>query len=173
MTRVLSALPVTAPVVVPVVALVVSLSGCSGGSGPSTVAADALAGAPAASSGTVPSSASSSVPSSVPSSAAAAPGAGPSRDGGTGTADAEVTGWLSPLGTGAIVVDTGRSVREVRLAAGTVVLDAQGSVCDEGEAPHRCSSEQLVTALKAGVAFRATVSIGDGTAVRIEEVVRE
>lgn len=87
--------------------------------------------------------------------------------------DAEETGQLSLLGTGSIVVDTGRGVKEALLTADTVVLDTQGSVCAEGAIPHRCSSKQLAKALKAGVSFYAKVMISDGMAVRIEEIVKE
>ncbi|GAA3135430.1 hypothetical protein [Streptosporangium carneum] len=107
------------------------------------------------------------------SSAAATPEAEPSRTGGVKEVDTEATGAISLLGNGSIVVDTGKGVREAKLTGDTIVLDVQGSVCDQGAIPHRCTSAQLSKALKAGVSFEGKVLIADGVAVKVEEIVKE
>ncbi|MER7130990.1 hypothetical protein [Streptosporangium saharense] len=109
---------------------------------------------------------------SRPSVPVATPTPAPSRTGGITKVD-EVTGQLSPVGKESIVVDASDGPHEVHLTGDTVVLDTQGSVCDKGAVPHRCTSEQLIKALKAGVSFEAKVLITDGDAVKIEEIVKD
>ncbi|MEU0479254.1 hypothetical protein ABZ260_08750 [Streptosporangium sp. NPDC006013] len=54
----------------------------------------------------------------------------------------------------------------------TVVLDAQGLICTEGKAPHNCSVEQLRKALGKGDVLLAEVTIKDGVAVQIQEIIQ-
>ncbi|MEV8633839.1 hypothetical protein AB0395_19485 [Streptosporangium sp. NPDC051023] len=162
------------------VALVATLAACSGG-GDSSAASP---GPTASTSGPAASSAATETPTAAPetptaapvepsgspsSSAAETPEAEPTRL----QIDDDVTGTLSLLGNGSIVVDTGKGTREAALTADTIVLDVQGSVCDKGAVPHRCTSAQLAKALKAGVSFEAKVLISDGKAVKVEEIVKD
>ncbi|MFD0885661.1 hypothetical protein ACFQ08_13990 [Streptosporangium algeriense] len=84
-----------------------------------------------------------------------------------------MTGPLSPVGKESILVDAPDGPHEVHLTGDTVVLDTQGSVCQKGAIPHRCTSAELVKALKAGVSFEAKVLISEGAAIKIEEIVKE
>ncbi|MBB4913844.1 hypothetical protein [Streptosporangium saharense] len=158
------------------VALAACLAACSSGGSSPTGSAAAPSATPSASPSATPSATvtvtvTESQP-SVPVSTSTPPTPTPSRSGGITKVD-EVTGRLSPVGKESVVVDTSDGPHEVHLTADTVVLDTQGSVCDKGAVPHRCTSEQLVKALKAGVTFEAKVLITDGDAVKIEEIVRD
>ncbi|MEV4097137.1 hypothetical protein [Streptosporangium saharense] len=160
------------------VALAACLAACSSGDPGGSSAAPSPTGSAAVPSAT-PSAAPSATPSatvtvtvteSQPSVPVSTPT--PSRSGGITKVD-EVTGQLSPVGKESIVVDASDGPHEVHLTAYTVVLDTQGSVCDKGAVPHRCTSEQLIKALKAGVSFEAKVLITDGDAVKVEEIVKD
>ncbi len=157
------------------------LSACSGGS-----AAPEVSGTPAVATVTVtatpsaalsPSSSASSSPSPSASVSASADvdalvTASPSTSipGGRGV-DTTVNGKIALRGVDGITV-TSESDQEVKalLLPYTVVRDARGLVCKEGNAPYSCSVEQLQKAIKKGGAFFAKVTIKDGVAVQIEDI---
>ncbi len=159
------------------------LSACSGGS-----AAPGASGTPAVATVTVtatpsvtlsPSSSASSSPSPSASASVSASvdvdalvTASPSTSipGGRGV-DTAVNGKIALRGVDGITV-TSESDQEVKalLLPYTVVRDARGLVCKEGNAPYSCSVEQLQKAIKKGGAFFAKVTIKDGVAVQIEDI---
>jgi hypothetical protein len=97
----------------------------------------------------------------------------PDIPGGRGL-DEDVLGQVTMKGADSILV-TGDDAgdRTAQLVPYTEVLDVQGGICDEGSLPHRCSVDQLKKALKGGVSLYAKVTIKDGVAVKIEELVRD
>ncbi|MEU3163671.1 hypothetical protein [Streptosporangium sp. NPDC006930] len=163
-----------------VAALAAALSACSGGSGasgtPATVTATVIVTAsvtpspvasatlspspaptPAASASTDPDDSVTPLPSvSVPG----------SRD-----VDATIRGKIALRGADGITV-TSESDREVKalLLPFTVVRDARGLVCREGQAPYSCSMEQLQAAIKKRGALFAKVTIKDGVATQVEDI---
>ncbi|MBG0813683.1 hypothetical protein [Planomonospora sp. ID82291] len=162
-------------------AFAVCLSACTGegGSDPSAApgapsasgsapqAASPAASTPAPPPETAPETAEASPPASSPSAPAS-----PDIPGGRGL-DEDVQGQVTMKGADSILIagdDAGD--RTAQLLPYTEVLDVQGGVCDEGAIPHRCSVDQLKKALKADVSLYAKVTIKDGVAVRIEELVR-
>ncbi|MGS2643330.1 hypothetical protein [Streptosporangium sp. LJ11] len=82
-----------------------------------------------------------------------------------------MNGKIALRGVDGITV-TSESDQEVKalLLPYTVVRDARGLVCKEGNAPYSCSVEQLQKAIKKGGAFFAKVTIKDGVAVQIEDI---
>ncbi|WP_440099794.1 hypothetical protein [Streptosporangium sp. H16] len=93
---------------------------------------------------------------------------------GSRDVDATIRGQIAQRGVDGITV-TSESDREVRalLLPYTVVRDARGLVCEEGEAPYSCSVEQLQKAIEKGGALFAKVTIKDGVAVQIEDITEE
>ncbi len=160
------------------------LSACSGGSATSGASATATATvtvtaspSPVASATLSPSSSASSSPSPSASVSAsvdvdALVTASPSTSipGGRGV-DTTVNGKIALRGVDGIIV-TSESDQEVKalLLPYTVVRDARGLVCKEGNAPYSCSVEQLQKVIKKGGAFFAKVTIKDGVAVQIEDI---
>ncbi|MFC4057675.1 hypothetical protein ACFOWE_05185 [Planomonospora corallina] len=163
--------------VLSVVALALALSACSGGEDPPPASA---AASPAA---TVTETASPAVTVTVTEpvlpeptgEASPVPLPQESRTnfpGGRGL-DENVTGQVTIKGADSILVqgdDAGE--RTAQLVPYTEVLDVQGGICDEGPIPRSCSVDQLRKALREGVSLYAKISIKDGVAVRIEEIVR-
>ncbi|WP_449065296.1 hypothetical protein [Planomonospora algeriensis] len=156
------------------------LSACAGegGSDPSATPA-----APSAS-GSAPQTASPAVSTPAPappSEPAETLFPAPSPSGGTSTPDTlggrgldeDVLGQVTMKGANSILV-TGDDAgdRTAQLLPYTEVLDVQGGICDEGAIPHRCNVDQLKKALKSGTSLYAKVTIKDGVAVTIEELVR-
>ncbi|MEU8382665.1 hypothetical protein [Streptosporangium sp. NPDC048865] len=90
--------------------------------------------------------------------------------GGRGV-DATMNGQIALRGADTITV-TSESDQEVKalLLPYTVVLDARGLVCGEGESPNSCSVDQLQKAIRKGGVFFAKVTIKDGVAVQIEDI---
>ncbi|WP_440070915.1 hypothetical protein [Streptosporangium sp. OZ121] len=82
-----------------------------------------------------------------------------------------MNGKIALRGVDGIIV-TSESDQEVKalLLPYTVVRDARGLVCKEGNAPYSCSVEQLQKVIKKGGAFFAKVTIKDGVAVQIEDI---
>ncbi|MEU4404255.1 hypothetical protein AB0F88_07015 [Streptosporangium sp. NPDC023963] len=167
-----------------VAALAAGLSACSGGS-----AAPGASGVSVTATATVtvsvsPSPAASAAPSpsSTPSpSASASAGddalvtASPSVSlSGSRDVDATTRGQIALRGVDGITV-TSESDQEVKalLLPYTVVRDARGLVCKEGEAPYSCSVEQLQKAIEKRGALFAKVTIKDGVAVQIEDITEE
>jgi hypothetical protein len=165
-----------------VAAFAAGLTACSG-EGDSSAAPTASASAsasvsePAVSSEpAVPSSSPSDSPSdpaaTVPeatASASAPPSEKPLRG-----ADGELLGDVRLSGADAITVaPEGEKAQKVELTPFTEVLDVQGAICSEGKIPHKCTTDQLRKALKEGTSFYAKVTVKDGTATKIEEIVPE
>ncbi|MEU8035385.1 hypothetical protein [Streptosporangium sp. NPDC049078] len=161
-----------------VAALAAALSACSGGSGAS--------GAPATATVTVTASVTPSPvasatlsPSLTPTPAASAStepddpvAASPSVSvPGSRDVDATIRGKIALRGVDGITV-TAESDREVKalLLPFTVVRDARGLVCREGQAPYSCSMEQLQAAIKKRGALFAKVTIKDGVATQVEDI---
>ncbi|GIH75946.1 hypothetical protein [Planobispora longispora] len=159
-------------------ALTVGLAACSAEqrgteAAPSASAAASQAPQPTAqeSSAATPDASQSAVPES-PAPETTRSEAAPSslRDSG---ADRDVTGLVTLKGADSIKVEgDDAAAYEATLTPFTVVLDAQGSICDTGAIPHKCSVDQLKKALKSGVSLYAKVSIQDDLATEIEEIVR-
>ncbi|MBB2909385.1 hypothetical protein FHS43_000631 [Streptosporangium becharense] len=161
--------------VVLVAALAMGLSACSGGDGPSGAAPAStvtVTAPPSALPSPPETPAETGVPFTTPPEASTPSHPSPSVPGGRGT-DATVLGQIALRGADRITV-TPESDKEVEvlLTPFTVVLDVQGTVCDDGELPHRCSGEQLQKVLKKGGVLFAKVTIKDGTAIQIEEIVQ-
>ncbi|MFI6882703.1 hypothetical protein [Streptosporangium canum] len=118
------------------------------------------------------------VPSSSPSDpAATAPeataSASPGIDLPRGT-DGVLRGDVTLVGADSIAVaPKGEKAQEVELTPFTEVLDVQGAVCSEGKAPRKCTTDQLRKALKEGTSFYAKVTVKDGTATQIKEIIPE
>ncbi|GAA3121334.1 hypothetical protein GCM10010466_10310 [Planomonospora alba] len=154
-----------------VVALALALSACSGGQEPSPAPEAASPAATVTVTEPAPSEPAGEPSPSAPAASPSAPPS-PSIPGGRGL-DEDVTGQVGLKGADSILIEGDDAAeRTAQLVPYTEVLDVQGGVCDEGEIPHRCSVDQLKKALKAGVSLYAKVSIKDGAAVRIEEIVR-
>ncbi|MEV4188585.1 hypothetical protein AB0J28_44835 [Streptosporangium canum] len=161
-----------------VAAFATGLTACSDGDDSSaaptaSTSASASVSEPAVSSeSAVPSSSPSDPATTVPeatASASASPSEKPLRG-----ADGELLGDVRLSGTGAITVaPEGDKAQEVELTPFTEVLDVQGAICSEGKIPHKCTTDQLRKALKSGVSFYAKVTVKDGTATKIEEIVPE
>ncbi|ACZ83475.1 hypothetical protein [Streptosporangium roseum] len=164
-----------------VAAFAAGLTACSGEGDPSapptTPAASAsAAGAETASTPTAPAaSASSSGPATPAASAeptAAAPGDGAGDTGpaldliGALSASPTQPGWIT------VQLDAGDS-QPVMLSPEAVVLDLRGAICDKGAVPHKCTAAQLEKALKKGGVPYAKVTLKNGVAVRIEELVQK
>ncbi|MEU1881287.1 hypothetical protein ABZ470_28615 [Streptosporangium sp. NPDC020072] len=147
-------------------------SGTSGASGESPSAAASPTATVTADTSQMPSETPSESVPDVPVEPSVTPTATPTRSGSVSRVD-DVTGRLSPLGKESVVVDASDGPHEVHLTGDTVVLDTQGSVCQKGAVPHRCTSAELFKALKAGVTFEARVLISEGDAIKIEEIVKE
>ncbi|WP_156056359.1 hypothetical protein [Streptosporangium roseum] len=136
-----------------------------------SVSASASVSEPAASpEPAVPSSSPSDPVSTLPeTSASASPSEKPIRG-----ADGELLGDVRLSGAGAITVaPEGEKAQKVELTPFTEVLDVQGAICSEGKIPHKCTTDQLRKALKSGVSLYAKVTVKDGTATKIEEIVPE
>ncbi|MER5321983.1 hypothetical protein [Streptosporangium roseum] len=159
-----------------VAAFAAGLTACSGeGDSSAAPTASASASASAASSApVVPSSFPSDPVTTVPeATATATASASPSEKPLRGT-DGELLGDVTLSGAGAIMVaPEGEKAQKVELTPFTEVLDVQGAVCSEGKIPHKCTTDQLRKALKSGVSFYAKVTVKDGTATKIEEIVPE
>ncbi|MFD8560411.1 hypothetical protein ACFV1N_24305 [Streptosporangium canum] len=161
-----------------VAAFAAGLTACSGEGDPSaaptaSASASASVSEPAVSSEpAVPSSSPSDPAATVPeatASASASPSEKPLRG-----ADGELLGDVRLSGAGAITVaPEGEKAQKVELTPFTEVLDVQGAICSEGKIPHKCTTDQLQKALKAGTSFYAKVTVKDGTATKIEEIVPE
>ncbi|MEU4536632.1 hypothetical protein AB0G15_17365 [Streptosporangium sp. NPDC023825] len=93
---------------------------------------------------------------------------------GSRDVDATTRGQIALRGVDGITV-TSESDQEVKalLLPYTVVRDARGLVCKEGEAPYSCSVEQLQKAIEKRGALFAKVTIKDGVAVQIEDITEE
>ncbi|MEU7452401.1 hypothetical protein [Streptosporangium roseum] len=161
-----------------VAAFAAGLTACSG-EGDSSAAPTASASASASASVSEPAvSSEPATPSTLPSTPApvtpdASASASPVIDLPRGT-DGELLGDVKLSGAGAIMVaPEGEKAQKVELTPFTEVLDVQGAVCSEGKIPHKCTTDQLRKALKSGVSFYAKVTVKDGTATRIEEIVPE
>lgn len=163
-----------------VAALAAGLSACSGGSGTpgaSSASASATATVTVTASAT-PSPVASATPSPSASASVDVDGlvtASPSVSvPGGRDVDATIRGKIALRGVDGITV-TPESDQEVKalLLPYTVVRDARGLVCKEGEAPYSCSTEQLQTTIKKGGALFAKVTIKDGVAVQIEDITEE
>ncbi|MGJ6962729.1 hypothetical protein ACSDR0_12535 [Streptosporangium sp. G11] len=161
-----------------VAALAAGLSACSGGSVAPGASAAATATVTVTASAT-PSPVASATPSPSPT---ISPSPSPSVDAlvtaspsvsipGGRDVDATISGQITLRGVDGITV-TSESDREVKalLLPYTVVRDAEGLVCKEGEAPYSCSVEQLQAAIKKGGVLIAKVTIKDGVAVNIEDI---
>ncbi|WP_433251273.1 hypothetical protein ACQPYK_05640 [Streptosporangium sp. CA-135522] len=155
------------------------LSACSGGG--ETSAASATPTASVSEPTSAPASGPTDGPTDGPATESATPQApvspaataSPSVPGLRGL-DAVVLGEVKRLKAGSITVKPEKGEkREAMLTPFTLVLDVQGGVCKEGELPHRCNAAQLEKALKAGNTFYGKVTIKDGVAERIEEIVGE
>jgi hypothetical protein len=160
-----------------VAAFAAGLSACSGGSGPSVAeapTASAPVSSPAAPSASPSDTASAELETSVPESPS--PSASPSASSSVrfrGT-DAEMLGQVKLLGADSITVNPKKGdSQEALLTPYTVVLDVKGAICSEGELPHKCSVKQMRSALTSGNALYAKVTIKDGVATQIEEIVGE
>ncbi|MFF5211575.1 hypothetical protein [Streptosporangium sp. NPDC000396] len=161
-----------------VAAFVAGLSACSGEdkapvpSEPPVTATSASPSVSVAASGTPEALASVSPPPS----ASPSPSDSPSEGNGLGIrgTDAVLLGDVQLQGADSITVaPSGEKARKVQLTPFTVVLDVQGAICDQGKLPHKCTVEQLVKALKGGASLYAKVTVKDGGATRIEEIVPE
>ncbi|WP_189235102.1 hypothetical protein [Planomonospora parontospora] len=160
-------------------AFAVCLSACAGEGGSDPSATSAAPSASASATETASPAVSTPAP-ALPSETAEAsppvpsPSAPSSPDipGGRGL-DEDVLGQVTMKGANSILI-TGDDAgdRTAQLLPYTEVFDVQGAICDEGELPHRCSVDQLKKALKADVSLYAKVTIKDGVAVKIEELVR-
>ncbi|MFI6800870.1 hypothetical protein [Streptosporangium canum] len=159
-----------------VAAFAAGLTACSDG-GDSSAAPTASASASASVSEPAVSS-ESAAPSSSPSDPAATvpeatASASPAIDLPRG-ADGVLLGDVRLSGAGAITVaPQGEKAQKVELTPFTEVLEVQGAICSEGKIPHKCTTDQLRKALKAGTSFYAKVTVKDGTATKIEEIVPE
>ncbi|WP_133061647.1 hypothetical protein [Streptosporangium minutum] len=161
-----------------VAAFAAGLTACSDGGDPAaaptaSVSASASVSEPAVSSEpAVPSSSPSDPAATVPeatASASASPSEKPLRG-----ADGELLGDVKLSGANAITVaPEGEKAQKVELTPFTEVLDVQGAICSEGKIPHKCTTDQLRKALKSAVSFYAKVTVKDGTATKIEEIVPE
>ncbi|MEU6742674.1 hypothetical protein [Streptosporangium sandarakinum] len=101
----------------------------------------------------------------------ASPAATPSVSGMRGL-DGDLVGDVQLQGSDAITVaPEGEAARQAELTPFTEVLDVQGGICTKGSLPHRCTMDQLRKALKAGKSLYAKVTIKDGFAMRVEEIV--
>ncbi|GGQ03999.1 hypothetical protein [Streptosporangium pseudovulgare] len=101
----------------------------------------------------------------------ASPAATPSVSGMRGL-DGDLVGDVQLQGSGAITVaPEGEAARQAELMPFTEVLDVQGGICTKGSLPHRCTTDELRKALKAGKSLYAKVTVKDGFAMRIEEIV--
>ncbi|MET8335321.1 hypothetical protein ABZV14_14110 [Streptosporangium canum] len=153
-----------------VAAFAAGLTACSGEGDPSAApTASASVSEPAVSSEpAVPSPTPSDPPATVPEASAS-----PAIDLPRGT-DGVLRGDVTLSGADSIAVaPKGEKAQEVELTPFTEVLDIQGAVCSEGKAPHKCTTDQLRKALKEGTSFYAKVTVKDGTATKIEEIVPE
>ncbi|MER5419307.1 hypothetical protein [Streptosporangium roseum] len=151
-----------------VAAFAAGLTACSG-EGDSSAAPTASASASASEPATPSTLPSTPAPVAPDASASASPGIDLPR----GT-DGELLGDVRLSGAGAIMVaPEGEKAQKVELTPFTEVLDVQGAVCSEGKIPHKCTTDQLRKALKSGTSFYAKVTVKDGTATKIEEIVPE
>ncbi|MEV4249895.1 hypothetical protein AB0J63_41605 [Streptosporangium canum] len=88
--------------------------------------------------------------------------------------DGVLRGDVTLVGADSIAVaPKGEKAQEVELTPFTEVLDVQGAVCSEGKAPRKCTTDQLRKALKEGTSFYAKVTVKDGTATQIKEIIPE
>ncbi|MBB2908854.1 cytoskeletal protein RodZ [Streptosporangium becharense] len=171
-----------------VAAFAAGVSGCSGEGGSSAATPTAAASSatvtapPAPAAPTVSESATeteTAAPAVTPSTVPADPTAGASGE-GDGAGDTgpavQLVGTLSATLTepGWITVQLdGGDAQPVMLNRDAPVLDVQGTICDKGKVPHKCTVAQLEKALRAGKAPYAKVTLRGGVAVRVEELVRE
>ncbi|MEU9833637.1 hypothetical protein AB0D67_19130 [Streptosporangium sp. NPDC048047] len=171
-SRVLTAVVLTA-------GLAAGLTACSGdGDGnsaapaPTVTVTETSAATGTASEPPVTAPPTSSVP-TVTATLTASPAATPSVSGMRGL-DEDLVGDVQLDGSGAITVaPEGEAARRAKLMPFTEVLDVQGGICTKGSLPHRCTTDQLRKALKAGTSLYAKVTVKDGFAMRIEEIVPE
>ncbi|MEU7986105.1 hypothetical protein AB0B56_14680 [Streptosporangium canum] len=151
-----------------VAAFAAGLTACSSEGDPSaapTASASASVSEPA-----VPSSSPSDPAATAPEATASA---SPGIDLPRGT-DGVLRGDVSLVGADSIAVaPKGEKAQEVELTPFTEVLDVQGAVCSEGKAPRKCTTDQLRKALKEGTSFYAKVTVKDGTATQIKEIIPE
>jgi hypothetical protein len=86
--------------------------------------------------------------------------------------NATVSGLVTLIAPGSILVESNTDAQEASLADDTVVLDIKGHVCTTGSPPRRCTWHQLEHALgdDTSNAFYAKVVIKGGVAVRVEEI---
>ncbi|GAA4179931.1 hypothetical protein GCM10022252_02070 [Streptosporangium oxazolinicum] len=90
---------------------------------------------------------------------------------GSRDVDATIRGQIALRGVDGITVTSGSDEQvKALLLPYTVVRDARGLVCEEGEAPYSCSMEQLQTAIKKGGTLFAKVTIKDGVATQVEDI---
>ncbi|WP_143121100.1 hypothetical protein [Streptosporangium canum] len=153
-----------------VAAFAAGLTACSSEGDPSAAPTASVSEPAVSSEPAVPSSSPSDPAATAPEATASA---SPGIDLPRGT-DGVLLGDLSLVGADSIAVaPKGEKAQEVELTPFTEVLDVQGAVCSEGKIPHKCTTDQLRKALKEGTSFYAKVTVKDGTATKIEEIVPE
>jgi hypothetical protein len=168
-----------------VAALVAGLSACSGEGDPSAASATPAVSATPAAAGSAsasPADSETAAPDPTPAtSTAPTASAEPTAEASSANAGADDTkpdlyllGVLSATqgepGSITVLLDEGE-VQPVVLSRTAVVLGVKGTICSGGKRPHKCTVQQLEKALALGKDPRAKVTLRDGIATRIEELV--